>query len=272
MRVHHLDCGTMCPGAARWVPGFPLSPPRMVCHCLLIESAQGLVLVETGIGLDDIARPARLGKIFRVAAGPRLARDQTAAVQVERLGYARSDVRHIVLTHGHLDHLGGIADFPDASVHLYAPEYAAMRELPTRVERRVYKQVQWAHGPRWAPHALEGDRFFGFDAVRPLAGIEPEILLVPLPGHTRGHAGVAVRGERGWLLHAGDLYTHRDQLGPAPTSGPLGLRIFQRFNDLDTTLRLHNLARLRALKADHAEQVEIFCAHDAAEYDALAAR
>ena len=59
LRVHHLDCGTLCPGAAHWLPGLPLSPPRMVCHCLLIESSQGLVLVETGIGLDDMGIRSR---------------------------------------------------------------------------------------------------------------------------------------------------------------------------------------------------------------------
>ena len=32
----------------------------------------------------------------------------------------------------------------------------------------------------------------GFDGVRQLEGLPPEILMVPMPGHTWGHAGVAV--------------------------------------------------------------------------------
>ncbi len=28
--------------------------------------------------------------------------------------------------------------------------------------------------------------------------------MVPLPGHTQGHAGIAVPQEQGWLLHIGD--------------------------------------------------------------------
>ncbi|MFE6931116.1 MBL fold metallo-hydrolase [Streptomyces sp. NPDC057699] len=43
---------------------------------------------------------------------------QTAARQVEKLGFSRDDVRHIVLTHFDADRIGGLADFPDAQVHL----------------------------------------------------------------------------------------------------------------------------------------------------------
>src|SRR3712207_7390828 len=39
-----------------------------------------------------------------------------------------------------------------------------------------------------------------------------EILLVPLPGHTPGHAGVAIEGPRGWVLHAADTYFNRAEV------------------------------------------------------------
>jgi hypothetical protein len=47
-----------------------------------------------------------------------------------------------------------------------------------------------------------GDRWFEFDAIR--LPFEPEMWLVPLHGHTRGHCGVAVRGQERWLFHVGD--------------------------------------------------------------------
>src|SRR3712207_8497318 len=49
-----------------------------------------------------------------------------------------------------------------------------------------------------------GEGWFGFDAVRQLQGLPPEILLVPLPGHTHGHAGVAVRHDSRWMLLTGE--------------------------------------------------------------------
>src|SRR6185369_10373367 len=84
---------------------------RMVCHCLLIETNDGLALVDTGIGLDDIANPPRLGPKWVRQTTPRLDPAETAARQVEALGYSRGEVRHLLLTHLDRDHAGGIPDF-----------------------------------------------------------------------------------------------------------------------------------------------------------------
>ncbi len=64
MRIHHLNTGTMCPIGRRFVNGTGgiFQRARMVCHCLLVETSDGLALVDTGIGLDDIAQPQRLGR------------------------------------------------------------------------------------------------------------------------------------------------------------------------------------------------------------------
>jgi glyoxylase-like metal-dependent hydrolase (beta-lactamase superfamily II) len=51
----------------------------------------------------------------------------------------------------------------------------------------------------------------GFEAVRDLDGLPPEILLVPLAGHTWGHSAVAIDTGDGWLLHAGDAYFFRGE-------------------------------------------------------------
>ncbi len=116
----------------------------------------------------------------------------------------------------------------------------------------------------------EGDRWFGFEAVRPISGLA-DVLLVPLYGHTRGHCGVAVRGPENWLLHCGDAYFHNSEI-TSPTGGTtLGLGLFQRVNDLDTKTRRANQARLRDLARAHAGEVSLFCAHDPTELAALVA-
>ena len=66
-----------------------------------------------------------------------------------------------------------------------------------------------------------------FDSVRDLAGIGPEILMVPLLGHTLGHAGVAVREDTGWLLLAGDAYFDHDELDSGDPRCTPGLRFYQ---------------------------------------------
>ena len=90
----------------------------MVCHCLLIEGAEGLILIDTGLGSADVLQPRyRLGAM-RLLLGLRLRREETAIEQIRRFGYDTRDVRHIVLTHLDLDHVGGLSDFPDARVHV----------------------------------------------------------------------------------------------------------------------------------------------------------
>jgi glyoxylase-like metal-dependent hydrolase (beta-lactamase superfamily II) len=264
MRIHHLNCGTMAPAGGRLVNGSGGGfAARLVCHCLLIESDEGLVLVDTGIGLSDIADPQALGREFRYLVRPRLDADESAARQVERLGFATSDVRHIVVTHLDLDHAGGLPDFPHAQVHVHATELAAAQRPATLLERRRYKPAQWAHQPHWVRHETDGEPWFGFASVRDLGGLPPQILLVPLAGHTRGHVGVAVdtgrTGRPRWLLHTGDAHFFHGQLADPPRCPP-ALRAFQSAMQADRAARLHNLGRLRELAA--TGEAEIISAHD----------
>src|ERR1035438_7497439 len=172
----------------------------MVCHCVLVEGAEGLVLIDTGFGLEDTRNPRQLGLPFITAIRPRALAAETAIAQIRELGFEPSDVRHIVATHLDLDHAGGLPDFPDADVHLLGRELEAAMNPGWR-ERSRYIAVHWAHGPRWAQHDVGGNDWFGFESVRILPGSDAEILLIPLPGHTLGHTGVAIKQADRWLLH-----------------------------------------------------------------------
>jgi len=95
---------------------------KAITYCLLVESDDGLVLVDTGFGRQDYTEPSRLMRFFFYWTGVPRKIEETAAFQVQELGYQLSDVRHIVLTHLHLDHAGGLRDFPRAKVHIYREE------------------------------------------------------------------------------------------------------------------------------------------------------
>lgn len=242
----------------------PLAPP-MVAHVLLLERADGLTLVDTGFGTDDLAHRTRLGRPFLTAVRPTLDPAETAMAQVRALGHDPADVTDIVLTHLDLDHAGGIADFPRARIHVHAREHAAVQHPPLR-ERARYVAAQWAHGPVWATHEEAGDEWFGFASVTALSD---DVLLIPLHGHTRGHSGVAVRRDDGhWLLHAGDAFFAGGQMDEPPTC-PLPLVAFQRLMGVDNRARRDNLARLQELARTRSDEVTIFCAHDKEQYDAL---
>jgi glyoxylase-like metal-dependent hydrolase (beta-lactamase superfamily II) len=265
MTIVHLNCATMHPVGSF---GGRVAPAGMVAHCLLVERPTGLLLVDTGFGTADVADPGRLGRPFRAVVRPELVPAETALAQLTALGYSASDVSDIALTHLDLDHVGGIADFPSARVHVFADELDAALH-PTLREKARYLPAQWAHGPRWVRHDVPGDTWFGFGSV---TALDDDVLLIPLQGHTRGHCGLAVRRPGGgWLLHAGDSYFHRSEklTPPAP---PFGLKVFQMLMGVDNGRRLANQARLQELQRSHSDEVTVFCAHDSEEYAALAGR
>jgi glyoxylase-like metal-dependent hydrolase (beta-lactamase superfamily II) len=265
--IHHLNCATMCPRGARLLvgEGSLMASARLVAHCLLIEGAEELVLVDTGFGLDDVRKPRQLGAVFTAVVRPQLDAAQTAVHQIRELGFQPGDVRHILTTHLDLDHAGGLPDFPDAEVHLLGRELEAAMS-PRRQERSRYIAAHWAHGPRWVEHEAGGEQWFGFDSVRVLPGSDAEVLLIPLPGHSFGHTGVAVRQADGWLLHCGDAYFHRGEVQTPPHCPP-GLRLVEAFDQADGSARRQNLERLRELAQRHSDEVELICSHDAPTFD-----
>lgn len=269
MRVHHLNCGTMRPIGGRLVDGEPgyARRAKLVCHCLLLETGDGLVLVESGLGTPAVERRTEwLGRNFIRLNNPAADLEETAVRQVRRLGFDPRDVRHIVLSHLDIDHAGGLVDFPDATVHVYAEELRAYGARRTAKERYRYRPDHFAHGPRWAPHEARGDTWLGFEAVRPLDGLPPDILLIPLAGHTRGHAGIAVDTGDGWLLHAGDAYFHAGEVDPRRPYCPPLLAAVETMLQTEGRARRHNRERLRELSRDHGDRVRIQSAHSVAEF------
>jgi glyoxylase-like metal-dependent hydrolase (beta-lactamase superfamily II) len=266
--IHHLSCGTLCPRGERMVMGTGslFGKARLVCHCLLIEGAQGLVLVDTGFGVDDVRRPRQLGLVFNSILSPQLSEDQTAIAQVRALGFDPRDVRNIITTHLDLDHAGGLPDFPDAEVHLLGLELSAAMN-PSWKDKPRYVASHWAHGPRWVEHGTGGEDWFGFEGVRVLPDSDAEILLIPLLGHTHGHTGVAVRRDDRWLLHCGDAFFHHGEIATPPRY-PRVTGAFAAFDEVDAAARRGNVERLRELSQHHGSEVELICSHDPVYLDA----
>lgn len=203
----------------------PWPPYREIgAVCLLAETNDGLLLVDTGLGLHDYSHPTRMMRDFMNVMHAVRDTEISLVRQLPRMGYKPEDVRHIVLTHLHLDHAGGLPDFPYATVHLFQREFQAWKH-PRKLLELPYDKTHFAHGPRWQLHQLEGEHWYDFDAVR-LAGLQPEVWLVPLPGHTSGHCSVAIQTETGWIFQCGDAVPVNLDLRPGmvllyrPTIGP----------------------------------------------------
>ena len=244
-------------------------------HCLAVESPGGLILVDTGFGLGDLRDPTRrLSKLSLFVNAPDLRESMTAVRQLAVIGYEPEDVRHIVLTHLDFDHAGGIEDFPEAKVHLLLGEQEAALAPRTALDRLRYRPQQWGQTrARWQAYTPgEGETWFGFSAVRALEGLDDEMALVPLVGHTLGHAGGAVHEEGRWLLLAGDAYFWHGEMDPRRPRCPPGLLLYQLLTQKDGAARRWNQRRLRALKSQHRAEVRLVCSHDPLEFEAMTGR
>ncbi len=275
MRIHHLNCISTCPIGGALMDGQTLGlRGRLTCHCLLLETDAGLVLVDTGLGLLDVAMARkRLSRFFLFLVRPEFRAEMTAHRQIQRLGFRPEDVRHIVLTHLDFDHAGGLDDFPGAKVHLLADERDAATAQRTLLDRMRYRPAQWSTMPSWVAYPSDGgERWLGFERARAVDGLKDEVLLVPLVGHTLGHAGVAVRSAGGWLFLAGDAYFYRREMDPARPSCTPGLRLYQWMMEKDRRARLDNQRRLRALREERGSEVTLVCSHDVVEFEHLAGR
>ena len=203
MTIHILNSLTIRPY---------LTPIHGGVTILLVETDQGPILVDAGLGLSDHLRPTRMMRIYRWAYRASSGLGGTAFQLVQAFGYRPEQVGHILLTHLHLDHAGGLADFPQAKVHIFMTELAYIQSHPNW----KYIPSHWAHRPDWVVHTPSGEKWLGLDAIR-LDGLGLEMWMVPLPGHTPGHVGIALPDGDGWILYGGDAlpYNARVDLVPA---------------------------------------------------------
>jgi len=192
MSCQVLDCAPIAPWFPRWKVG---------AACVLVETDQGTVLVDTGVGVHDHENPHWIVRFFALDFG--LSRDpaSTAVRQLERRGIRPDSVRHIVLRHLHFDHAGGLPDFPQAQVDVHRREHEAYLHPRSWLEL-AYDRADAAHGPQWVLYDQANSDWLGFEAIR--LPFNPAMYLIPLFGHTRGHCGVAIQDGDRWLFQCGD--------------------------------------------------------------------
>jgi glyoxylase-like metal-dependent hydrolase (beta-lactamase superfamily II) len=256
VKVHHLNCGTL----------FPLGCGELVCHVLLVETTNGLVLIDSGFGLRDGGDPARRVGPSRYLIRPVLTPAEAAFNQLEQLGFRCEDVRHIVITHFDGDHIGGISDFPDAQVHVTAAEWFAATRTPRRGNSSRYRPTLWAHGPKVVEHTPDGEKWRGFAAAKELDDVSPGIALITLPGHSRGHVCVAVDAGHRWVLHCGDANFHHGTVDGTARM-PRALDAFERVTAFDRKMVQQNHARLVELYQRHEPDLLMVSPHDRTQYE-----
>ena len=130
---------------------------------------------------------------------------QTAADQLDAAGYERKNLRSILLTHAHWDHVSGVPDFPGVPVLVTAAEHRFIDEGGwVTVTARSIDRSQLRE------YAFDGGPYLGFAHSHDLYG-DGSMVIVPAPGHTPGSVVVFVTlpgGAR--YAFVGDLVWQRE--------------------------------------------------------------
>jgi glyoxylase-like metal-dependent hydrolase (beta-lactamase superfamily II) len=164
----------------------------------LVEHRAGLVLFDTGLAPEAAEDPAAALGEAASRARLRFTPGQRADRQLRAYGFAPRDITHVVVSHLHFDHAGGLGLFPGATWLLGRGELAAARTPGHRYYRAEDTRRAGA-GRITEVHAAEHD-LFG----------DGSVVLLRTPGHTAGSLSMlVVLGHRAVIL-AGDAVHHRD--------------------------------------------------------------
>ena len=126
------------------------------------------------------------------------------------------EIRHVIVTHFHADHIGGLAEFHHARIHYHEDALISLTSLPPL--RQVHAAFLPKLVPAWLPERshIIGKTEFNVSTELPfrvhdLFG-DGLINLLDLPGHAPGHLGIWLPKSEGSLLYATDAYWHMAQI------------------------------------------------------------
>ncbi len=158
--------------------GQPSDVLHLSIQPLLVRSGTRILLFDTGAADASFARAGRLPATLRAA------------------GVEPSQVSDVFISHRHPDHVGGLLTregalaFPNATIHLTAPEWEALKQ-----DRDAAALVA-AITPKVA-------------AFQPGAALLPGVVTaVPVDGHTPGHSAYEIASGDERLLYIGDSAHH----------------------------------------------------------------
>ncbi len=248
MKIHHLNCMS-----------FRRFAVLEVTHVLLLETQDGLILIDSGLGLGDFSQPGWAEWLVLQLDGIAATPAETPIRQIAALGFDPRDVHDIVPTHLHLDHIGGACDFPWAKIHVWEAEIQAGLRPAGWLGTFSYFPARWKNHPGLTSYSMGKERWFELEAIPVIERADVEIWLVPLVGHSPGACGVAIKGKNGWLWHCGDAYVRQIQVDPFKPGNafPWLTRGLE-----DSMFPVTAREKIRKILAVHGDQIEAMCSHD----------
>ncbi|MBI2568514.1 MAG: MBL fold metallo-hydrolase [Candidatus Schekmanbacteria bacterium] len=197
-----------------WQRGNPadeLNRIDMSARCLVIRHpTAGIILVDTGMG-DKWDAKSR--EIYRLRPGSAEAPASSTGMDagLRSLGLTTADVNHVILTHLHFDHAGGLTRRHPVD----GDPLANVPAFPRACHHVLRENWSWANRPSErdaGSYRDENFRFLAAGGAAPelvlhdgLTELFPGVSLIPRCGHTPGMACVLVRSEADTYLFLADL-------------------------------------------------------------------
>lgn len=241
------DVGAMFHGRAREVREFPSG-------VFLYDGADGRrVLFDTGYATGEW-RTGWRGAVYRRLLPPTVDDADDVAAQLRRDGIDPASVTHVVLSHLHPDHVGGVSRFPQATFVLSAGHERTLAAPRLRTGVLTGLFPEWFSG---ADRIVVDDAAFSTVTIRGVSMRAHDLfgdgsyLVVDLPGHADGHLGAVVEHR---VLLAGDAAWGNDLIGASSDLKPVP-RLVQ--HDAD-----RYVATARVLGDFAAAGIRVVCSHD----------
>ncbi len=185
---------------------------RIPINAYVIEHREGLVLFDAGMDpavvldpyyIDSAIGRFLLHRIFRFQASA----NDKLGTRLRAGGYSPADVCKVLISHLHFDHVGGIADVPQAELLVNEREWQRLSQPKPEQDWMLKDHIELP-GARWRPiefAATDDPLLAPFGGCYDVMG-DQSMMLLPTPGHTPGSMSLLVRSaDMPPVLFVGDL-------------------------------------------------------------------
>lgn len=176
----------------------------LAMRCLLIEHAEGLVLVDTGLGNKEEKKFLDIyGVENRGSPGPTQLEDA-----LKSLGHRPRDIRYVINTHLHFDHAGGntTSDAVPGGGRDVHPTFPRATYVVQRGELAFARKTNERTRASYLPHNFEPvDAAKLWKLVDGDGEILPGISARVTPGHVPWHQSIVLRSGGDTAMFLGDL-------------------------------------------------------------------
>ena len=185
---------------------------RLPINVFLIEHENGLVLFDTGLDpalktdpnyISQAVGRFLVDRIFQFHITP----DEKLGIHLKRLGVAPKAIKKAIISHLHFDHVGGIADIPEADLLVSEQEWAQLADPHPEREWILREHIELP-GAKWQPikfHEMDDPLVSLFGGGHDVMD-DGSMVLLPTPGHTPGSMSLLLRSSvMPPVLFIGDL-------------------------------------------------------------------